>query len=170
MTQITEDNRVLDTLRQAVEGASAGRVFGEPVAQDGVILLPVAKVAGGGGGGGGTGPTHNGSPETSGSGGGFGTSAKGLGVFALKEGKVSWHPAIDVNRVVLGGQIVAVVALLVARSVLGDRRRPTAAHFPSSLFRSGRKAGRKTRMRAAAKALRAQVKATKLPALPGARP
>jgi uncharacterized spore protein YtfJ len=122
MTQATEDTRVLDTLREAVDGASAGRVFGEPVAQGGVVLLPVAKVAGGGGGGGGTGPAQDSSAEASGSGGGFGTSAKGLGVFALKDSKVSWHPAIDVNRIVLGGQIVAVVALLVARSVLRGRR------------------------------------------------
>src|SRR4051812_23466042 len=116
MTQTTDDTGVLDTLRRAVDTSTAGRVFGEPVTQDGVILLPVAKVSGGGGGGGGTGPVKDGSPP--GSGGGFGTSAKGLGVFVLRDGKVSWHPAIDVNRLVLGGQLVAITALLVARSVL----------------------------------------------------
>jgi uncharacterized spore protein YtfJ len=167
MTEIIEDARVLDTLRKAVDGASAGRVFGEPVTQDGIILLPVAKVAGGGGGGGGTGPTRSGSPEASGSGGGFGTSAKGLGVFVLKEGKVSWHPAIDVNRVVLGGQIVAVVALLVARSVLHDHRqgrRSIKALTRSPLGGSERR----LRLAAAAKAVGAQARA-KLPALSGRR-
>lgn len=167
MTQTTEDTGVLDTLRQAVDGASAGRVFGEPVTKDNIVLLPVAKVAGGGGGGGGTGPAQAGGPEASGSGGGFGTSAKGLGVFVLKEGKVSWHPAIDVNRVVLGGQLVAVVALLVARSVLRARKRPALPVFPPGGLRLSRKARRKARSRAA-KALE-QVKSAKLPSLPGAR-
>jgi uncharacterized spore protein YtfJ len=166
MTQITEDTSVLDTLRQAVDGASAGRVFGEPVAQDGIILLPVAKVAGGGGGGG-SGPAQQGSAEASGSGGGFGTSAKGLGVFVLKEGKVSWHPAIDVNRVVMGGQIVAVVALLVARSVLRDRRHGRRSMRASTRSLLGG-SHRKLRLTAAAKAVGAQVKA-KVPALPGKR-
>jgi hypothetical protein len=35
---------------------------------------------------------------------------------------VVWRPAIDVNRIVLGGQVVAVVALLVLRSVLRPRK------------------------------------------------
>lgn len=167
MTQITENTGVLDTLRKAVDGASAGRVFGEPVVEDGIILLPVAKVAGGGGAGGGTGPTQSGSPEASGSGGGFGTSAKGLGVFVLKEGRVSWHPAIDVNRVVLGGQIVAVVALLVARSVLHDPRHGrrsmrTLIRFPLA------GSSRKLRLAAAAKTAGARARA-KLPTLSGKR-
>ena len=32
------------------------RVFGEPVENGGIVVIPVAKVAGGGGGGSGTGP------------------------------------------------------------------------------------------------------------------
>jgi len=168
MTQITDDTGVLDTLRQAVDGASAGRVFGEPVVHDGIILLPVAVVAGGGGGGGGSGPGEAGSPEASGSGGGFGTTAKGLGVFVLKDGKVSWHPAIDVNRIVLGGQLVAVVALLVARSVLSGRKRTGLPTFPSGRWPTLGKSRRKA-IRSAAKALRAQVTAAQLPSLPRGR-
>jgi hypothetical protein len=34
-----------------------------------------------------------------------------------------WEPAIDVNRIVLGGQLVAIVALLVLRTFL-KRRAP----------------------------------------------
>src|SRR5689334_9208056 len=115
MTSAEHGADVLDAVRAAVDGATAGRVFGTPVSADGVVLLPVARVAGGGGGG--TGPaTEEGRPE--GTGGGFGTSGRGLGVFVIRDGKVMWRPAIDVNRVVLGGQVVAVVALLVLRSVL----------------------------------------------------
>jgi hypothetical protein len=35
---------------------------------------------------------------------------------------VRWEPAIDVGRVILGAQVVAVVALLVLRTVLKRRR------------------------------------------------
>jgi uncharacterized spore protein YtfJ len=113
---------VLDTVSQAVDAGGAGRVFGTPITQGDVIVLPVARIRGGGGGGGGAAPAdHNGNGRQEGSGGGFGTSAKGLGVFVLKDGQVTWRPAVDINRIVLGGQIVAIVALLVARSVLRNR-------------------------------------------------
>ena len=121
MEQTIIDGRgVLDVLRTAVDGARADRVFGDPIVENGVVVLPVAKVSGGGGGGGGTGPVEADS-QPGGAGGGFGTSAKGLGVFVLKDGKIAWHPAIDVNRIVLGGQLVAITALLVLRGVLRTR-------------------------------------------------
>jgi uncharacterized spore protein YtfJ len=123
MTSTTANNTaVLETVREAVDSATAGRVFGTPVVQDGLTVLPVAKVSGGGGGGGGTGPASEGQ-ESAGAGGGLGVSAKPLGVFVIKDGKVSWRPAIDVNKVILGGQIVAVTALLVVRAFLKARSR-----------------------------------------------
>jgi hypothetical protein len=39
-------------------------------------------------------------------------------VFAIRDGAVSWRPAVVVNRVILGGHLVAIEALLVARSNL----------------------------------------------------
>ncbi|WP_127507992.1 spore germination protein GerW family protein [Actinoplanes solisilvae] len=120
MVTSAEGTDVLGSLRAAVTENGAGRVFGAPVAENGTVLLPVAKISGGAGGGGGSGPAGEGRPE--GSGGGFGTTARGLGVFVLRNGKVSWHPAIDVNRIVLGGQIVAITALLVVRGLLRQRR------------------------------------------------
>ncbi|MEV4347514.1 spore germination protein GerW family protein [Actinoplanes sp. NPDC049596] len=120
MVATTEGTDVLRAVRDGLSASTAGRVFGEPVTENGTLMLPVAKVAGGGGGGGGSGPAGEGQPE--GSGGGFGTAARGLGVFVLKDGRVSWHPAVDVNRIVLGGQIVAVTALLVAGVLLRGRR------------------------------------------------
>jgi uncharacterized spore protein YtfJ len=120
---------VLDSLRDMVDSASAGRVFGEPISHAGVVVLPAAKIGGGAGGGSGTAGEGQ---EPSGTGGGVGVSAKPLGVFVIREGgKVSWQPAIDVNKVILGGQIVAVTALLVVRAfikqraVRGPRRRGT---------------------------------------------
>jgi len=120
MTETDVGTGVLGTLKDAVEHAGADRVFGTPIRQDGVIVLPVAKVGGGGGGGGGSGQPGQ---EANGSGGGFGISARPAGVYVLKDGRVSWQPALDLNKVILGGQLVVVVALLVARSVLGPGRR-----------------------------------------------
>ncbi len=122
MTPTANGTAVLDGIREAVDGAAAGRVFGEPIVQGNLTVLPVAKVSGGGGGGGGTGPAVEGQ-ETGGSGGGFGVTAKPLGVFVIKDGTVRWRPAIDVNKVILGGQLVAVTALLVVRALVKGRRR-----------------------------------------------
>ncbi|MEV7973129.1 hypothetical protein [Cellulomonas sp. NPDC089187] len=38
--------------------------------------------------------------------GGFGTHTRPVGVYVIRDGEVSWQPAFDLNRVILGGQIV----------------------------------------------------------------
>ncbi len=111
----TQSGAALQGIRETVERA-ASKVFGEPIHQEGVTVLPVAAVATGGGGGGGSAPSRKGSDDTAaqtGEGGGFGLMAKPAGAFVIKEGSVMWRPAVDVNRVIMGGQIVAVVALVV---------------------------------------------------------
>jgi uncharacterized spore protein YtfJ len=130
---------VLDTLKDAIAQTGASRVFGTPIQHDGMTVLPVAKIGGGGGGGEGSGPAEGGR-EAAGTGGGFGVTARPAGVYVLRNGHVAWRPAVDVNRVVLGGQVVAVVALLVARSVLVGRRRSGArAKLRRSLVQSARR-------------------------------
>ncbi len=47
--------------------------------------------------------------------------AKPAGAFLIKDGTVSWNPALDLNRVILGGQIVAIVALLVFGGIIRAR-------------------------------------------------
>jgi uncharacterized spore protein YtfJ len=91
------------------EAMTARTVFGEPIERDGTMVIPAAKVRGGGGGGGDA--DQNG-------GGGFGLTAKPAGAYIVREGKVRWEPAVDVNRIVIGTQVVVIVALLVLRSVL----------------------------------------------------
>jgi uncharacterized spore protein YtfJ len=113
----TNDAPILDLLREVADDATVGKVFGSPIHHEGLILLPVAKVSGGGGGGSGSGPAPDGQ-ENGGTGGGYGMSAKPLGVFVMRNGRVTWRPAIDVNRVVLGGQIVAITGLLVLRALI----------------------------------------------------
>jgi uncharacterized spore protein YtfJ len=120
MTQVTRDDAaVLQTVREVVGEATAGKVFGAPITRDGLTVLPVAKISGGGGGGG----NQEEKSHEGGVGGGFGLSAKALGVFVVREGSVRWRPAIDVNKVIMGGQIVAVVALLTLRAFLKTRGR-----------------------------------------------
>ncbi len=101
------------------------RVFGEPIERDGVTVIPVAAVRGGGGGGGGGGtePGANGEAASgSGFGGGWGVNARPVGVYVIRGSDVSWEPARDLNRIVLGGQLVALAALLTLRVWLRRRR------------------------------------------------
>jgi uncharacterized spore protein YtfJ len=93
----------------AQESMTARRVFGEPIHVDGATIIPVARVGGGGGGG---------SKNAEEGGLGFGLGARPAGVYVVRNGKASWRPAVDVNRVILGGQAVAITALLVLRPVL----------------------------------------------------
>ena len=123
MTTTTHSGAALQDIRETVERA-AGKIFGEPIHQDGVTVLPVAAVATGGGGGGGSAPSRAGDKAggQTGEGGGFGLMARPAGAFVIKDGSVKWRPAIDANRVIMGGQIVAVVALLVIRAIVKARR------------------------------------------------
>ena len=105
-------NVVSTAMERAIGGMDLKHVFGEPIERDGTVYLPAAKVRGGAGGGG----------DTEGNGGaGFGVTAKPMGMFVIRNGDAEWRPAIDVNRIVLGGQIVGIVALLVLRSILKRR-------------------------------------------------
>lgn len=113
---------VQQLLAQARDTITVKRVFGDPIEKNGVTVIPVAKVMGGAGGGGST--AENGG---SGSGGGFGVGAVPAGVFVIKGDAVTWQPALDLNRVILGGQLVALAVLLLIRAIVnaradGDRR------------------------------------------------
>lgn len=111
---------VQELLSQARDAMTVKRVFGEPYEKDDLTVIPVASVQGGGGGGGGE---DAGGEDAGGSGGGFGLRARPVGVYVIKEGKVTWRPAFDTNRVIAGGQIVTIVALLVIRAVVRYRSR-----------------------------------------------
>ncbi len=100
---------VQELLNQARDTLTVRRVFGESYEKGDVTLIPVAKVAGGGGGG------SEGSGEGKGGGGGFGMHARPAGVYSIKGDTVTWIPALDLNRVIMGGQIVAALALIVLR-------------------------------------------------------
>jgi uncharacterized spore protein YtfJ len=98
----------LEILDRARENMSVRRVYGEPYKEDGLTVIPAANVSGGGGGGGD--PAGNG-------GSGFGVIARPAGAWVIKDGDATWRPALDLNRTIFMGQLVAIVALLVARSI-----------------------------------------------------
>jgi uncharacterized spore protein YtfJ len=111
-------------LKQAREVATVRRVFGEPIERDGVTVVPVAAVRGGGGGG--TAPTSGpdggtGENPDPALGGGWGMAARPVGAYVIRGTQVTWEPARDVNRLVAGGQLVAVALLLTVRAWIRRR-------------------------------------------------
>lgn len=118
MTQVDAAFSRLDAIRDLL---TVKKVFGEAYETDGVTVIPVADVRGGGGGGGGEGtdPQHQG--QGSGSGMGFGVKVRPAGAFVIKNRDVAWVPALDVTRIVVGGQLVAIAALLLLRQMIRQR-------------------------------------------------
>lgn len=103
------------------EALSARQVFGPPVERDGVTVIPAATVIGGGGGGGGSGgqPSEGGAAATeqgSGAGMGFGLVAWASGAFEIRDGRVTWRPAIDLTRVLLTALALAIAIVRVHAS------------------------------------------------------
>jgi len=109
----------LNRLNAVHDTITVERVFGNPIERDGVTVVPVAAVRGGGGGGGGEGTKDEGSGA--GGGMGFGLDARPVGVFVLKNGEVSWQPALDRTRIIVGVQMIVLVGLLVMRKLLRRR-------------------------------------------------
>jgi uncharacterized spore protein YtfJ len=84
---------------------TAKLVYGDAVERDGVVVIPAAAVFGGGGGGAGDTaalPVREGA--------GFGVLARPAGAFVVREGAVTWVPAVDRTRLALAAA-VTVVAL-----------------------------------------------------------
>ena len=130
MTQPTHETGISAGLRTILDNADAGKAFGPPIQQDGTILLPVARVGSRGGAGGG--PSAVGR-QTRGTGGGFGVSAKPLGVYVLRDGKARWLPAVDVNKIIVGGQLLAAVGMLIGATVLRARAQPRRRRQPRKI-------------------------------------
>lgn len=101
-----------DNIEELIKGhrdaVSVRRVFGEPYQQNGVTIIPAAKVMGGGGGGAGESPDG----RSQGSGSGFGLSGRPAGAFIVRGDEVKWQSAVDVNRVITGAFTLGALALL----------------------------------------------------------
>lgn len=96
----------------AKDTVTVRRVFGEPYMSGDIMIIPVAKIMGGFGEGYGGGEAETKPAAGEGGGSGFGVRAKPAGVYRIRDGEVEWRPAIDVNRIVLGGQIVLAIAAI----------------------------------------------------------
>jgi len=97
-----------EMLSGARDTMTVKRVYGDPIERDGILVIPAAKVRGGGGGGG---------DKESNGGGGFGVSATPAGAWVVREGQVTWEPAVDVTRIATLGMVVAIVFLWTIRSI-----------------------------------------------------
>ena len=105
----------METVSAASDAIGVKRVYGEPYERSGVVVIPAAAVQAGGGGGSGTGDGQTGG------GGGFGLRARPVGAYVLRGDQVNWEPALDLNRVILGGQLLALAALLVVGGIARRR-------------------------------------------------
>ncbi len=116
------DMDVSELLDKTRENLGVQRVFGEVIRSGELMIIPVARLGGAAGGGGGTAPGERGS----GMGAGYSLSARPAGAYVISGRRVRWRPALDVNRIILGGQLVAAVALLTAGRLLQARMRAAA--------------------------------------------
>lgn len=112
--------KIDELITKARDSLEARMVYAEPYEKDGVTVIAAASIAGGGGGG--TGTDKKGQQ---GEGGGFGLTAKPTGAYVIKDGKVGWVPAVDVNRLMGTIGAIAVAALLVAARIVKLRARMT---------------------------------------------
>ena len=112
-----KDNEFISNARDSL---TVKRVYGDPYEKDGLTVIPAASVSGGGGGGAG----HD-EKGQEGEGGGFGMTARPAGAYVIKDGEVSWRPALDVNRLVAAAGLVVIVYLL-------SRPRMARAHAKSA--------------------------------------
>jgi len=119
--------RRAEPIRAARRLLHVRRAFGEPVVQEDVTLVPVARVWGGSGYGDGGGEwgdqTADRAATGNGSGGGFGVRVSPVGVYVVRGAEVTWQPALDLTRVVVGGQVLGALALVLVSRALRRRRR-----------------------------------------------
>ncbi len=105
-----------DVAPALADGSSGNRVFGAPVLRGKTILVPTAHVRAGG---------HPrlwcGDEGARADGAGF--VARPVGAWSIGEGGcVSWHPAVNVNRIVWGGQLALAAVVTAVAFVLARRR------------------------------------------------
>lgn len=102
-----------EMVQRGHESLTVRRIFGEPYEREGVTIIPAAAIRGGGGGGGGEDVSGN-----QGGGGGFGMSGRPVGAYVVRDGTVAWVPAVDQTRVIVLGQLAALIVLLMLRTVV----------------------------------------------------
>ena len=115
---------VLSKLDAVKDVLTVKRVFGDAYEVERVTVIPVASIRGVGGGGGGEGDApdaHGPAPVPV-------WDSPSICVRSAptssRDGTVAWSPSIDVMRIVIGGQLVALAGILVLGRILAHHRRP----------------------------------------------
>jgi uncharacterized spore protein YtfJ len=143
VSRVSATQNVTEIVGTARESLTARRVYAEPVERDGTTLVPAARISGGLGGGAGKDDTKG----QNGEGGGFAVTAHPVGAYELRNGEVTWRPAIDVNRLITVAGAVTVVALLLR----ARRARMAQIARMARIARAGRVVRMARRRRAAAR-------------------
>jgi uncharacterized spore protein YtfJ len=106
--------KVNSQVDEMVNSMNTGAVFGEPIQQGDLTLIPVASVTYGFGSGQGWGkgkeedaPAEAPMGEGGGAGGGGGGMARPLGFIKIDASGAKWEPTVDPTRVVMGGMVLA---------------------------------------------------------------
>jgi len=99
-----------EMIKTAIDALTVKRIFGKPYERDGLTIIPAASVTGGYGAG--AGKDKRGQ---NGEGGGFGLRGRPVGAYVIKDGRVTWIPAIDPPRMLAVAGAVAIVYVLTHR-------------------------------------------------------
>jgi uncharacterized spore protein YtfJ len=113
--------QVEEIIDKARDTMTVKRVYGDPIEKDGVTVIPAATVRGGAGAGSGEDPEGG----ARGGGGGFGLVARPAGAYVIRGDQVTWQPALDLTRIIVGGQIVALAVILTVRAIAKARTKQT---------------------------------------------
>jgi len=116
--------KIEDLVTTARDAVTVKRVFAEPYEKDGVTVITAATLGGVAGGGGG----HD-ERGQEGEGGGFTLSARPTGAYIIKDGNVSWRPAVDLNRLVATFGAIAIAYLLTRARVAKARAKVSARNL-----------------------------------------
>ncbi|MGZ4401176.1 MAG: sporulation protein [Gaiellaceae bacterium] len=96
-----------EVLKGVRDAMTVKRIYGEAVERDGTTVIPAAYVFASGGGGGDN--QQNGGV-------GFTLRARPAGAYVIRDGVVTWRPAVDATRIAI------VVGLMIACALRRRRR------------------------------------------------
>jgi len=121
-----DEKKAVQPIEEMLERLNVAAVFGAPVKEGGVTLIPVARVAYGFGYGYGAGVSHEPAAEStpvetaegSGAGGGGGGVARPLGFIRIDANGARYEPMVDPTRVPLAGILMIMWAVFwVAKTI-----------------------------------------------------